>query len=754
MAGPLLNRKIYRFGLFELDARAAELRKGGSLIKLQTQPLKILIALLEQPGEVVTRDQLRSTLWPSDTFVDFEQGLKVTKLRRALADPAENPRFVETLARTGYRFIAPLQIRDRDETPAPVVAITPASEVPPELIRVSGSPALRLVKTQSEAELAEFPAPAQPFWKRRRLWIVATACTGLGALAAFLVLTLAPHPAPPPVMRLSIVPPPGAGVEHFALSPDGRYLAFTASTEGRNMLWIQALDLPSANMLAGTEGAAHPFWSPDSRSVGYFTPGGVLRVGVTGGPPQWLGPASVARGGAWGPDGTILYANRTGPIIRIIGAHEKPQPVTELNAARKESAHLFPQFLPDGRHFLYLAVGPHERSEIYLASLDSKQSRFLMESDSAVIFAPDSSRNIGHLLFSYRGALLSQPFDLRSHSLTGAQSQVTPDIPNQTGWLNASASTSGVLAWRGVPAHNRRFAWFDRNGRNLGFIGEPNSFNGWSFSLDESRVVASQESPAGGTASLWTMDVRTGATSRLDTGEDPAGWPVWSADGSEVLYNAGPSQEIRRFSLRHPGAETVIPGAPLPQFLGDSSGDGKYLAFFRFGAGGTRIHIAELPPAGHEAAIHEVDDRPGRHANPHFSPASPGHPPRWLAYDLLENQRPEIYVRNFPATDRQWRISTQGGWLPHWRGDGQELFFLKPDGMIMAVDAGGTDEFHVGVPHELFRAAVPRWPDYPGIPNNVYAVSRDGQRFLINSIIKDPLTTPITVLTRWNPPSK
>lgn len=555
-------------------------------------------------------------------------------------------------------------------------------------------------------------------------------------------------------LRLSIIPPRGAVIEHSAISPDGKRIAFSAVTAGKLQLWVRALDSLEAKALAGTEDGTYPFWSPDGRSLGFLARSTLKRIDISGGPAQALCNVGPFRGGTWSSAGVIVYGPRPrGGLYQIPASGGTPKLVTVLDAERSEIVHEFPQFLPDGRHFLYFAVSSRPgESSIRVGSLDSTDSKFLVNAEASGAYAPQPREQKGFLFFVYGGALLAQPFDLQRLELSGGRVEVAPEVVQRIGKADFSVSTSGVLAYRAGSQANRQLEWFDREGKRLGSVGPLNDYYVWSLSPDEKRVAMMVNDPNGAGSSIWILELASGASSRLTDTSVFVGFPVWSQDGSEVLFTTGDEQamSLQRQSLNGRTASNVLVSEG-PKFLSDWSSDGRYLAYFTPWPEWKKLNIFIA-----EVSDPKRPEKPSRpwpsqysEANACFSPPTTGAGPRWIAYTSDETGRDEVYVRNFPSGDHKWLVSTGGGWQPHWRHDGRELFYLTLEGTMMAVDVKNRAEFVMGSPHPLFRTAVPPWEGPPEVPTNAYAVGRDGRRFLINGTVEGAAAQSITIVTRW-----
>lgn len=559
------------------------------------------------------------------------------------------------------------------------------------------------------------------------------------------------------VMRLSILPPENASFESFAISPDGRQLAFIAALKGKSALWVRALDSLEAKPLAETDNASSPFWSPDGRSIGFFTPSKLKIAEMAGGPARDLADVVLGRGGTWCPEGIIVFCPRpVGVLCQVAAAGGTPTAVTSLDAARAEVAHCFPQFLPDGRHFLYLAAScrPGE-SSIRAGSLDSTNSKALLSADTSAAYASVLRGQPASLLFVHDGALIAQPFDWRRLELTGERTVVVPEVCFRR-WYQASFSVSsnGVLLYQGGNAKNRQFAWFDRRGNLLAAAGPRNDYNSpynsFSVSPDE-RYVAIQrhDDPATFSSTIWVMDLqREGAVFRIsDTGAGEFEFgPVWSPDSSEILFSRGTDRRMRllRRALNGGTAKCVL-DTEGPKFPTDWSSDGQYISYDTQWPDYQRLHTwtMSLSASGQQEKARPFLQHSYAEGNAYFSPAEGGDAPRWIAYISDETGRYEVYVRDFPAGDRKWQVSNHGGLLPHWRSDGRELFYLTLEGtlMVVALNPGATFEF--GTPQALFETGI------RVAISNQYAVARDGQRFLLNSPVSEPASGAITAVIPW-----
>ena len=567
------------------------------------------------------------------------------------------------------------------------------------------------------------------------------AITALVVLATVYVRRAVPEPV---VTRLDVVTPPTNDPFSFALSPDGRQLAFVATAEGGSRLWVPSFDQATARPIAGTDGASYPFWAPDGRALGFFAQGLVKRVDLTGGAPQVLANAAVPRGGTWGRDGVVVFGAGTSGLTQVPAAGGTPTALTR--PATGEGDHRWPQFLPDGRHFLFFAIGTPSR--IAAGSLDGGEpTRVLTIAAGAAYYAPP-----GYLLLVSQGVLVARRFDpmriaVSNDPLPIAQS-VSVDAFNRGA---VSVSEAGVLAYRtGVTTSGRQLVWVDRTGKTLGVLLPP----------EDTALARPELAPGGqqvsvgrivqGNADVWLIEVARGIASRFtfDAAVDRA--PVWSPDGRRIIFGSSRNGRTDLFEKPANGAADEQPLLVTPQDKAplDWSPDGKFLIYANQDSK-TQSDLWALPLAGERKPFPIVqttfDEVQGQ-----FSPDG-----RWVAYGSNETGRYEIYARPFPGPGGKWQISTGGGIYPRWRRDGRELFYVAPDNRMMAVPIDVTSDANTlspGAPVALFSSRLVTGGNtgIGGFASKAeYAVTPDG-RFLMNVTPEESAAvSPITIVQNW-----
>ena len=535
----------------------------------------------------------------------------------------------------------------------------------------------------------------------------------------------------------------GTNTGGIQVSPDGTRVAYVASVEGVNSLWVRRLDKVEATAIPGTESAGHPFWSPDGESIGFSSGTTLKRISVSGGAAIVLCPVNALRGAAWLPSGDIIFGSVGAALQRVSASGGVPVRLTELDASRNEGFHGFPQLLDDDRFLYFARTDIPENTGVFLSSLSRpSERRFLLQTEGNALVAGWQGSH--YLLWTRGGTLLAQPFDLASARLTGEAKPVADNIGTTgiTGAINATVSNDGVLIFSSSNAVSV-LTWIDRSGKVLGTVGPPGDYNTFDLSADGTKVVASLDRAGG--SDLWLLDTaRQGLNTRLTFRNASSSYPIWSPSGAELAFGSDPLLNIFKRSVDGAHEDQRLTRATLTQLPLDWSRDGTTILIYQVGGALTGRDLLTLP--GSASGLQEPKPYVRSPSNEWWAKFIPTVPARWVAYQSDESGRWEIYIDSYPTSGRKRRISTGGGQFPHWGPGGRELFYAAPDYTLMAVKITATDDVvESSMPQPLFRLPAVDTGRAP------YDVAPDGERFLVRAV---PPGAARTLMATINWPAK
>jgi len=531
---------------------------------------------------------------------------------------------------------------------------------------------------------------------------------------------------------------------YVSLAPDGRVLALVAYSDqaNKNVIWLHQVGGRGATVLSGTEGAFYPFWSPDGRSLGFFADGKLKTIDVAAGrSAQILADAPFGRGGAWSRNGVILFTpDAWSGLYRMPSSGGTPVQVTTPDRSQSQVSHRWPVFLPDGRHFLYLACnfsGKLDKNQIIVGSLDSSEQHSIVSASTNALYADP-----GYLLYWRDNALVAQRFDLHSYSLTGEPRPVSDAVQyypqTNLAVFTVAAKTLVAQTGAGKGANNRsQLVWFDRHGKQVGVVGPPDQVSNPRLSPDGRRVAVDQTDIDGRHVNVWIHDLNGNGAYRLGFGPWLEQVTIWSPDGKQVVYTSNEKLFFSLYSKNADGsgsAESVFDFGSPQQGPWDWSRDGKYLLARK------ERELWYISMADHQP--HPLLQSQWLIRNAQFSPD--GH---FVAYTSSETGNWEVYVSPFPGFGSKWQISRGGGEEPRWKSDGKELFYLTPDGTLMVAGVKTSPGFEASSPAALF-VTHSRQP-ISAMDFFSYDVTGDGQKFLVNTKIEMTNAAPLSVILNW-----
>ncbi len=586
------------------------------------------------------------------------------------------------------------------------------------------------------SQSAAVATPVAPAKKDRIGWLIAAASLLL-LFAGGAFWWNSAHRAEPLMYFHAAVPFAASGV---AISPNGKTVALTAYSSQLNdyALWTYEVGSQRTNLLDGTQGAAHPFWSPDGKYVGFFSDGKLKKIEASGGKAQVVCAAPNGRGGTWNRDGVILFSpDALHGITRVSAAGGTPVDITTIDLARKETSHRWPVFLPDGKHFLYMAAnfaGNPEVNAIAMGSLDSSEKRIITPASSNAVYVEP-----GYLLYLRDRTLVAQPFSAKTFAVTGEPRTLSDDVLFYSQIYRAvfDASRDALVTQTGKVASLSELTWFDRNGKAQGKLSNPAWYYNVRLSPDGHKVAVDQTDPDGKDTDIYVHDLERDAVTRLTFGQSLDQSAVWSPDGRKIIFSSNRRGPFGMYVKNADGigSEEEISDQGTQLFNPwDWSHDGKYILFRK------SSELGYLTLADGKTKSLTPPNFALRGAQ--FSPDG-----RWFAYASSEGGNMEVYVSTFPDANGKWQISTGGGQEPRWRRDGKELFYISSDGKMMSVPILGTTSFEAGTPVPLFTTHRRQ----PVSSQDVfcYDVTPDGQKFLIVTNADQGPASPLSVTLNW-----
>ena len=561
---------------------------------------------------------------------------------------------------------------------------------------------------------------------------------------------------PPRTLRFLVPMPDGGTLGNTMmpqLSPDGRHIAFVARVDGQSQLMVRDLDsLSSRVLITGT--VRYPFWSPDSRSIAFWSPGRLQKIDVAGGPALTLCSAAAINGGTWGTEGVIVFAPAAGGALqRVSATGGTPSEATSFDLGTGDRAHVFPWFLPDGRHFLYTAVSIDEdKSVIYVGDSHSKDVHVKVTVvNSNVVYVPSSGMRTasgiqggGYLLFAREHTLMAQSFDASKLTTTGDAFPVVDKLDTRNAPRRGyfSASENGTLAYTsGAQAENVQMTWYDRSGKALGTVGPLMDMSWAALSPDGKTVAFDRRDPQTNLYDIWLHDLARGTDSRFTFNSKNNRFPVWSPDSGYLAFlsDRASGGSVYKKAVTGIGQEEVVDKDELQKRPTSWTPDGRFIIDeTNATTPKTRDDLWVAPAAPGARA-----EKPRPYLQTEFVEgegriSSNG---KWLAYRSDETKRNEIYIMTFPNPGGKWQVSTNGGSLPVWSRDGKQLFYIR-SGKLIAVDIKGTGANpEPGVPRPLFDVRL-------GTDNPSFDIANDG-RFLIPTLVEQAYAAPITVVVNW-----
>jgi eukaryotic-like serine/threonine-protein kinase len=644
-----------------------------------------------------------------------------------------------------------------NKEPEPITAVVPLT--PPSLNRLIGRclakdpeqrwQTARDVSFELEwiGEAGGQPAyVAQPMKSKAAwlLWMLCGVVLGAGLLAGIFTWR-SRNTTPRESYFLAALP---FALHDLALAPDGHTVAGVGVSEAGKYktLWLYDVGGQRPREMAGAEGASFPFWSPDGKAIAFFADGKLKRLEIAGGPAQVICDAPAARGGTWNREGVIVFSpsgHLSGGLYRVSAAGGTPTAITRPDANHVVNTHRWPMFLPDGKHFLYLAAnvsGQTDSDAIFVGSLESSDTNFVTKATGNPVYAAP-----GYLLFCREKTLFAQKFDTNTMKLSGEAVPLLKDVSSLPRILrNDFAASNGdvLVVQRGNDVSLSRLVWRDRQGNETGSVGKPDMYANIALAPNGKSVAFDKTDLESQSSDVWTYDFERDSSQRLTFGRGIDAEPVWSPDGKKIIFASARAGLFRLYIKNADGSEEekllpLDPSDDADEYPTSWSPDAKHFLYDR-DAEATRPWVAELP----DLKTHPLFTATETRKNAQFSPDG-----KWMSYTSNENGRWDIYVTSFPDVQGKWQVSNNGGTQPRWRRDGKELFYLAPDGKMMASPVTTGEHFGAGTPQPLFQANARE--QVAGSELVMYDVTLDGQRFLINTQMETNHSQSMMVILNW-----
>lgn len=689
---------IRDFGPFRLDVVERLLLRSGQPVALTPKAFDLLVHLVDHAGHLVMKDELMNALWPDTSVEEGNLTYTVSALRRAIEDGKDGVHFIQTVPTKGYRFVADVTSASRGVAHVPDEARVPPRPLRRRLVMTGLLIALLAAGAMVGSQLREPEAAPRP----SRTTIALTDAT------------LATHSIPIP-----------------QIAPDGRRVAVRV-TSGSSIL-LRDMDDHTVTALAGTNGVRSLFWAPDSEHLAFTTSSAVKTLRVSDGAIETLCEnCEPAGGGTWSAHGLIVFASLSGSLLGVPSRGGALENVTALDASAGETAHRAPHFLPDGQHLLYSVRNRDvTRSGLYVGELGSEKRRLLIQGDTQAVYADP-----GYVLFLQADDIMARPFDVADLEFTGEASPVATaeSLGNEIGGQPAfSASSTGVLMHAIFERPLLQFQWVGRDGESQDLVSDPDLYYTFDLSSDGHRLVYARMEA--GDPHLWVLDIERGVPSPMTSGSGAYADPRWT-DGFGIVATRWAPLPQAIVTITPDGLERSLISTSRVTMVEDLSRDGTHLLY-------REQHgvLLAMDLAGGAEPLQVRRSPTGSVNQSRFSPDG-----RWVAYHEADaSGRPDVWVSPFPPTGERWQLSARGGLQPMWRHDSQEVYYLGLDGTMYAVTllAGRRPPFSAAA--RLFPTGLVA----PAVNVEEYAVSSDGERFLLLRPVEDRVRSSIGVITDW-----